>query len=732
MFEDEKWSRLVRPNGLTVGEVFLLVMSHYIKYSTSDTEIVNIFNIINLVIGQKMFPNTVHLFKNIFYSCYKTCKYHFYCKNCFSYLKVVDSSQLHCNEMYQCRDCPIINEINSKHSNFFVIFDIKPQLKTLFLQHKIVNHIDEININDDILCDVYDGQLYAKVVTPGERMVTYNFNIDKSPLFNSSKMSVTPIQLCINELPLHLRAQNLIIAGIWCGPGDPKMELFLKPFRDMATTLAIDGIVVNHNGENINIKVKPLCCSVDSVAKPLLQNMKQFNGYNSCPYCYHPGSPVMGQVKYPVLEEKPIPRTDDDILSDMREVFEILQNDDNALPNGIDVRGVKGPSHLACIPYFLILSGFPVDYLHAVLLGVVRSFTELWLTKCRLPYYIGTPKKLQFINKILKSINLPAAIGRMTRGISDRKNWKGHEWRMWLLVYSLPIIAQLMPQRYVEHWSLLVCAIFKLLQPKITYEDLSECEQLLEKFVFGVEPLYGEEYMLFNVHLLTHLCSTVQNCGPLFACSTFAFESELFAIKKLVRSGNGVMSQISRKLAIKTVMPAISSKFNVSPIVIKQVSKIIKRPFVPMNVKIQYVRQNHGNIHVHEQFVLEQAGFLLKDISLCKSLTCSAKLFIQPYYLRGDYKHSVVKLSCNTICIVQKIFYINANDTLDHFFCIVSPCKTSEFICGGKVIPNMKLYRGVYDQLQIIRASCITLNCIYFEVIPETFIVEVPQCYEVQ
>lgn len=61
-----------------------------------------------------------------------------------------------------------------------------------------------------------------------------------------------------------------------------------------------------------------------------------------------------------------------------------------ALQNGVSVNGVKGPS-LATLPNFNLVWCFNVDYMHCVLLGVARQFTEYLLnsTNCHEDFYIS-------------------------------------------------------------------------------------------------------------------------------------------------------------------------------------------------------------------------------------------------------------------------------------------------------------------------------------------------------
>ena len=50
-------------------------------------------------------------------------------------------------------------------------------------------------------------------------------------------------------------------------------------------------------------------------------------------------------------------------------------------------------------------------------------------------------------------------------------------------------------------------------------------EQALHKLMFNFEKLYGAASVSFSVHLLMHMAESVRNWGPLWATSTFPFES---------------------------------------------------------------------------------------------------------------------------------------------------------------------------------------------------------------
>ena len=63
--------------------------------------------------------------------------------------------------------------------------------------------------------------------------ISFTFNTDGAAVFKSSKVSVWPIFLVINELPykLRMKRENMILASLWFGSQKPAMGTFLKPFQ---------------------------------------------------------------------------------------------------------------------------------------------------------------------------------------------------------------------------------------------------------------------------------------------------------------------------------------------------------------------------------------------------------------------------------------------------------------------------------------------------------------------
>ena len=83
------------------------------------------------------------------------------------------------------------------------------------------------------------------------------------------------------------------------------------------------------------------------------------------------------------------------------------------------VRGVKGFSVLLTLLTIDMVWGFPVDYLHSELLGVVKYLWGVWIeTK------LITPEKLRELNKRLLNITPPHEIHRLPKAFVEKAKWK--------------------------------------------------------------------------------------------------------------------------------------------------------------------------------------------------------------------------------------------------------------------------------------------------------------------
>jgi len=128
---------------------------------------------------------------------------------------------------------------------------------------------------------------------------------------------------------------------------------------------------ISVNGIHAQSKVFPLVAVCDSVARPMIQNFKQFNGEFGCSYCLQKGTVVekgRGHIRVYTFESDAESRNHGSTLDFAREAIEKRTT-------------VKGPSILSLIPSVDLIKGCVHDYMHTHLLGVARAMTCMWVRR---------------------------------------------------------------------------------------------------------------------------------------------------------------------------------------------------------------------------------------------------------------------------------------------------------------------------------------------------------------
>lgn len=298
----------------------------------------------------------------------------------------------------------------------------------------------------------------------------------------------------------------------------------------------------------------PLVCPCDAVARCMLQGITQFNGKFGCSWCLHKGEVVekgkgtMRAFRYMDF----LPR---------RTYQQVIESAACAVEEGGVVQGVKTASPLLELKdiHFDIVEGFSVDYMHCVLLGCVRQLMNLWFSSKhhRQTWYLG--RVTTQIDKMLTGIKPPHDISRLPRSTSELAYWKASEFKNWLFYYSVPILSEVMPKRFFEHYCLLVAAVEKLCKSGIGERDLMTANELLSQFIRKMQHLYGIEEMTYNIHQLNHLVDSVATSGPLWATSAFPYESHNQFFLKLFHGTSNISSQICESFLLFKDIPTLAS-----------------------------------------------------------------------------------------------------------------------------------------------------------------------------
>ena len=543
---------------LTVGQHILLVLTFVFRHGLTGECMSDLLTLISLhCLTPNLCHTSLYLFRKYFANMKSPLVIHRFCAFCMYHVNK--------NETI-CAQCKSDLNDSEKPLSYFIEIPLAIQLQSMFKRKYFHEHLlhkfRRSKSSPNNIEDIYDGCLYKEQVKNGflkdKNNISLMWYTDGIPLFKSSKFSIWPVYFSINELPFKLRicTDNMLFGGLWFGDSKPVMSTFLKPFHETLNNLYSKGVDVdcNYCKSNHNVKGIVLSGTCDLPARCIVYNMNQFNAEYGCLKCKQPGRVVSvgkGHTRvYPFDRQH--------VDGPYRNHEEFKSHGSKAVKEQKHVFGCKGPSWFSYLPNFDEIRGTAVDYMHGVLLGVVRKLLTLWFDSSHSKEPYSLSKCVNLIDKRLCSIKPPNFVTRLPRSIKNHlKYWKANECRSWLFYYSPVVLHGIMEKEYFEHYLLLVEAIHLLTLTSIAPSMIDDSFKKIVNFCCMFEVLYGQSSMVSNVHNLLHLPSNVRDLGPLWVYSCFPFED---FNGKLVRLFHGTQSpelQISYAVSVLLKLPAL-------------------------------------------------------------------------------------------------------------------------------------------------------------------------------
>lgn len=222
---------------------------------------------------------------------------------------------------------------------------------------------------------------------------------------------------------------------------------------------------------------------------------------------------------------------------------------------------------------FDMVKQIPLDYLHTVLLGVMKKLIKMWL--CGNPVARQPSAQVQRISDRLLNIAVsqPRELQRKIRSLSNFGYFKGTEFRSFLLYAGPVALKDILPIHQYQHFLLLHSSISILCDKETCTTHTDLVRNMLNTFVNDMAEIYGDENVIYNVHCLTHLVDDVQLFGSLDEFSSFPFESYMFQIKRLLHKNSQPLAEISNRII---EMHNISF-YKMSPIINESLPSLRKR-----------------------------------------------------------------------------------------------------------------------------------------------------------
>lgn len=534
---------------ITVREVFALVLVLSVRYSTTYDCTVDIFKTLNIILGRKYFPESKDKLWSRLGRNKAGIKEYFFCPRCLKEIENYNQQPQHFRCACRCR----IDK--KKNVGVFLSLNMLKQVRNLLQKQGFAQLLQyrerrEKN-NPDNIEDLLDGSFYQSLQEPGKILSNNNnysmvLNTDGMKVTKRSNVEAWPAFARLVEIPPLIRQKNIILCGVWVNKKHPNMNYFLRPLVEQCNRLSSVGVNWTLNGEAKRSLIAPICCTADAKGRCAMLNLTEPTGYYACQFCDYRGVNAGGSRKFPVWPhpdyphlQEPRPRSHESIVQNM------IQR----------THGFKGASQLALLDHFDLKKSFSTDDLHPIYLGVMKDYLEEMFDATN-QCYIGDPQTIIDINRRFQALKTPTNISRKPRPIETWKKWTGTELRN-LLLYQLPCLKGILPNRFLNHLKHLADAVFLLSQESISEDDLVRAEERLQEFVIEYEDLFGVEKMKFNIHMLLHLVEVVRILGNLFAHSTCDFESWNARIKDYVTSSNAVHDQIINRHLLNSLVSTV-------------------------------------------------------------------------------------------------------------------------------------------------------------------------------
>ena len=205
-----------------------------------------------------------------------------------------------------------------------------------------------------------------------------------------------------------------------------------------------------------------------------------------------------------------------------------------------------------------MVSQFPLDYMHMVLLGVMKLLLVRWVFG---PRGLGRAAIAEISARLLLYQQYcPSEFARRPRSLDDVKKWKATEYRQFLCYIGVVAVRNKMPEAYYKNFLYLVCAMRILLNADLCRLNHQRTHRLMSRFIEGACDAYGDDVAVYNVHGLIHLPADAAKYGSLDNVSSFPYENHMYQIKKLLRKPGCTLKQIVNRTLERRNMDEVKQK----------------------------------------------------------------------------------------------------------------------------------------------------------------------------
>lgn len=326
-------------------------------------------------------------------------------------------------------------------------------------------------------------QKYSVETTARVDILELRLNIDGLPLFKSSKTCLWPI-LCSTNL----KPTDVFPVAITCGNSKPcDLEFLCDTVKEI---LKLEKESLWYQGRHIAVQISGIIC--DAPAKAFVKSIKNFSGYYGCDRCIQKGQ-WLGHMTFQQVDNLQL-RTDMSFRQRQQEEHHNREQETPLCQLNIDM-----------------VTGFPIDYMHQAYLGVMKKLVLTWMrgpkeTRMSAGHITIISNKIENLRN-----SIPNVFARRPRGLNEIDRWKATEYRQLMLYTGKIVLKGLLKQELYDNFMCFSTAMCILVQPSLTRKHWQYARDLLKFFVSQCRELYGEGFLVYNVHQLLHIADVANS-----------------------------------------------------------------------------------------------------------------------------------------------------------------------------------------------------------------------------
>lgn len=456
-------------------------------------------------------------------------------------------------EKYHCDGMDYPADLKS--GRYFLHLPLKNQLEKILPVLPSHCWLEFDSENFDIFNSVQAKKVKNCSVSNDVLKITLTLHADEISVGKSSSEKIFPIFVSLNELKAEHRRKFFLLIGLFIGRKKPPVEIFLGPLCEELQYLSKNPVewIEPDSQEEKKATFHLICLIADAPMRSYLRNVRQFNHKKGCDWCLIQATTVQRARFYPNLkwEEVERIRRDKNHFMDFSNLL-TQENDQEAIQMLMSdhFSGIKGISPLLILEDFDIVNGIAVEPMHSISLGVFRNIIMRgFLSSEHSDIYEKNFDLTKFKNEFgsrLKSIAVPSEFTRIPRDFHQIKHWKSSEYDSFLVYFFFPAVRGLIKSKPLKHILTLSRLYYLCHVGGVENSNLQEVRNLVEEFQQSCLSIYGESFLSYNLHILSHLADSIYHLGPNANTSSYPLEDQMGKLKKKVHRFSHIAPSLVR------------------------------------------------------------------------------------------------------------------------------------------------------------------------------------------